>query len=250
MRSFLKMPEMQKDGVYVADVYNLGTGCKVLKKDDVILKIDDNPIDPYGRFLHPEYEHLSFDYLITSKGVGEKIMFEVWRDGAAKEIQTDIMSFSASEMSIPYHEFDQQPEYIITAGFVLQKLTREYLMAFGRDMSGDAPSHLYHYYRDFAFKPTDDRSDIVILSYILPTQFNLGYAGLGQLVVKKFNGMTVGSIEDILTAQKLNPESNYDIIEFELDSPVVVISRSQIPAANMFIQKNYGVTKLLNINQQ
>jgi len=60
--------------------------------------------------------------------------------------------------------------------------------------------------------------------------------------------MTIRSIADILTAQKLNPESRYDVIEFELDNPVIVIPRVQLPAADMFIRKNYGIQKLLNID--
>jgi hypothetical protein len=68
------------------------------------------------------------------------------------------------------------------------------------------------------------------------------------MVVSKFNGMTIRSIEDILTAQKLNPESKYDIIEFELDNPVVVIPRAQLPAADQFISRNYGIEKLSNVN--
>jgi hypothetical protein len=88
----------------------------------------------------------------------------------------------------------------------------------------------------------------VILSYVLPANINLGYTDLGQIVVKKFNGMTIRSIADILTAQKLNPESRYDVIEFELDNPVIVIPREQLPAADMFIRKSYGIQKLLNID--
>ncbi len=247
IRSFLKMPATLENGAYVTDVYNLGTGCKILKTDDVILEIDGNTIDSYGRFIHPEYEHLLFDHLITSKGVGENILFDVWRDGKKITLQTDVRGFKASEMLVPYHEFDLQPEYIVTAGFVLQKLTREYLMEFGRDMAGDSPSHLYSYYRDSAFKPTDKRSDIIILSYVIPTPDNLGYTGLGQMVVSKYNGIAISSMEGILAAQKQNPESKYDVIELELDKPVVVIEREQIRADDMFVQKNYGITKLLNV---
>ena len=247
-RSFLKMPENLENGVYVTDVYNLGTGCQTIKRDDVILTIDGNAIDSYGRFIHPKYESLSFDYLITSKSAGDNISFEVWRDGEKTELHTKVKGFKASEMLIPYHEFDRQPEYIVIAGFVLQKLTYEYLTEFGRDTAGEAPSHLYHYYRDFAFKPTDERSDIIVLSYVIPTPNNLGYTGLGQMVVSKLNGIAISSIEDIAAAQKLNPESRFDVIEFELDSPVAVIEREQIQTDNMFVQQNYGITKLLNIN--
>lgn len=248
MRSFLEMPTSMTGGAYVVDVDNLGTGCDSLKKGDVILSIDGNALDPHGRFMHSKYQWLSYDHLITSKAVGESVQFELWRDGKKMELQKEVKSFDVSEMLVPYHEYGRQPEYIITAGFVLQKLTREYLMEFGDDLAGQSPPHLYHYYRDHAFKPTPERRDIVVLSYVLPSPINIGYTGLGRMIVSKFNGMTIRSIGDILTAQKLNPESEYDIIEFELDNPVVVIPRSQLPAADQFLQRNYGIEKLSNVH--
>jgi hypothetical protein len=248
MRSFLKMPVSLKVGAYVTDVYNLGTGSDVLKQADVILAINGNELNSYGQFIHPKYELLKFHDLITSKTVGEKVLFDLWRDGEKIQIRTEVKNFKASEMLVPYHEYDKQPEYIITGGFILQKLTREYLAQWGDDWAGKVSPELYHNYRYLSFKPTDERSDIVILSYVLPTNINLGYNKLGQIIVKKYNGMTIRSIKDILTAQKLNPESNYDVIEFEMDNPAVVIPREQLPAADMFIQRNYGVQKLLNVN--
>jgi len=248
MRSFLKMPASLKDGVYVTDVYNLGTASDVLKKGDVILAIGGNTLDSYGRFEHPKYEWLDFHHLITSKTVGEKVSLEIWRDGEKMQVRPQVRNFKPSEMLVPYHEYDRQPEYIVTAGFVLQKLTREYLKQWGDGWMGKVSPHLYHYYRDLAYKPTPERSDIVILSYVLPANINLGYKDLGQIIVKKFNGMEIRSIADIVDAQKLNPESKYDVIEFELDNPTVVIPREQLSPANAFISRNYGIDKLRNIN--
>lgn len=248
LRSYLKMPETLNYGVYVSDVYTLGTGSDSLKKGDVILKIDDNVIDPYGFFEHSKYGQLQFDHLITSKSAGEPVKFEVWRDGKTEEIQTNAKNFKESEMLVPYNEYDRQPEYIVVAGFVFQKLTREYLQEFGSDIAGSAPSNLYYYYLESAFKPTEERKDIVVLSFVLPSQYTLGYAGLGQMIMSKYNGMTIHSIEDIQAAQKLNPDSPYDVIEFEMDSPTVVIARNQIQAANAWVVANYGVRKLENIN--
>jgi hypothetical protein len=247
MRSFLKMPESLKDGAFVADVYSLGTGSDVLKKGDVILAINGNTLNSYGQFVHSKYELLNYHYLITSRTVGEKVVFELWRDGKKTRVQSRIKNFKASEMLVPYHEYDKQPEYIVTGGYVLQKLTREYLTQWGEDWSGKVSPQLYNYYREQSFKPSSERSDVVILSYVLPMNINLGYSNLGQIVVEKFNGMAIGSISDILAAQKLNPESKYDVIEFEMDHPAVVIPREQLPAANMFIQRNYGIQKLVNI---
>jgi hypothetical protein len=248
MRSFLKMPASLKAGAYVSDVYNLGTGSDVIKQADVILAINGKALNSYGQFIHSKYELLDFQHLITSKTVGEKVLFEVWRDGEKIQVRSEVKNFKASEMLVPYHEYDKQPEYIITGGFIFQKLTRGYLAEWGDDWAGKVSSQLYHNYRYLSFKPTPERSDIVILSYVLPANINLGYSKLGQIVVKKYNGMTIRSVADILTAQKLNPESRYDVIEFEMDNPVVVIPREQLPAADMFIQRNYGIQKLSNIN--
>jgi hypothetical protein len=248
MRSYLKMPESLGGGTYVADVYNLGTGSDVLKKGDVILRIDGHGLDPHGRFEHPKYQWLSFDHLITGKAAGQQVPFDIWRDGQKAKILANVKNFRPSEMLVSYHEYDKQPEFVVTAGFVLQKLTREYMLEFGGDLAGEAPSHLYHYYRNLAFKPTAERKEIVILSYVLPAQINLGYTGLGQIVVSKFNGMKISSVADILKAQKLNPDSKYDVIEFEMDSPVIVIAREQLAAANQFVSRNYGIEKLSNVN--
>ena len=86
------------------------------------------------------------------------------------------------------------------------------------------------------------------MSMVLPSQFTLGYSGIGQMVVKTYNGMNIHSIEDILKAQTLNPDSLFDVVEFEMDSPTVVIARNQIAPANRFVGTSYGVRKLLNIN--
>jgi len=249
MRAYLKMPPSTKHGVYVADVYNLGTGSDLLKPNDVILAIDSKQLNSYGEFLHPVYDRVSFHHLITTHNIGESINFDIWRDGAQQQIRIKAKNFNAEDMLVPYYEYGRQPEYVVSGGFVFQKLTRPYLTNWGKNWTGKVSAHLYHYYRDMAFKPTAERRDIVILSYILPANINLGYKDLGQMVVKKFNGMTIRSIADILTAQKINPESKYDVLDFELNKPLVVIPRQQLPTADMLISKNYGIRKLVNVNQ-
>lgn len=247
VRSFLKMPESLRNGVYVDDVYTLGTGSDILKNRDVILNVAGHTIDAQGRYVDPVYGALSFEHLITSRPAGEDMAMVLWRAGRRVEISVQIKGFKSDQMLVPFQEYDLQPEYIIVGGFLFQKLTREYLLEFGDDPSGKAPSHLYYYFRSQGFKPTEQRKDIVMLSYVIPTQTNQGYTSLGRLVVSKVNGMAIGSIEDISQAMELNPDSDYHVVEFELDGPTVVIPRRPLATVDAFITQNYGIRQLSNV---
>jgi hypothetical protein len=258
-RAYFKMPETMKNGVLVTDVHNLGTGspsavssgpnCDLLKAGDVLLAIDGKELDAYGRFLHHVYDRIAFHHLITCHKIGDEIVFDAWRDGSRQQLRVQAKNFDVRRMLVPYYEYGRQPEYVITGGFVFQKLTRPYLTSWGKDWAGKVTPHLLHYFRDMALKPTEDRKDIVILSYVLPAQINLGYTDLVQLVVSRFNGMPISRIGDIVKAQKLNPDSKFDVVEFELDNPTVVIPRYQLSQTDAAIATNYGIRKLVNVEE-
>jgi len=250
MRKYLKMPSDIQNGVYISDVYTIGTGSNALKAGDVLLAIDGYAINPYGRYKELKLDMLPFDYLITGKTAGQKITFEVWRDGQKQTIESDTKRFDVSDMLIPWYEFDCQPEYVIVGGCILQKLTKSYMMARGEDWQGKVESHLYNYLLNDAFKPTDERKEIIILSYCLPANINLGYHSLSQFVVDKINGMKIVSMSDVTKALSLNPDAKYDIIEFEMGNPAIVLDRSTRNAEDMQISQMYGIDKLYNINSK
>ena len=247
LRSFLEMPAAVRGGVYVGNVYGLGTGAGRLLKGDVILEIDGHAIDSYGRYEDPTYGPLSMQHLITRKAAGQEAALTVWRGGAEERIAANVENFKPSDMLVPFHEYDQQPEYVIIGGFVFQKLTREYLLEFGKNLAGQAPTHLYHYYRDQAFKPTDERESVVVLSHVLPTPTNLGYTGLSELVVKSFNGRAVGSVADIVEAAEQAPAGPHHVVEFEMNAPTVVIPRARLSDVDRFVSENYGIRELSNV---
>ncbi len=249
MRTHLKLPDDLSDGVYVADTFTLGTACEELQKGDVIVAIDSKRLDAYGQYEHDRFDRVSYHHLVTSHRAGDEITFDIWRDGKAETVTAGAKRFDASEMLVPYYEYGKQPNYLVTAGFVFQRLTRDYLQLWGDNWTGNVPPHLYHYYRDMAFNPTDQRSEIVVLSYVLPADINLGYQKLGRLVVSSVNGKDISSLADFLKARTLNPDSKYDVIEFENDYPTVVIDRSGLPQADMLIAQRYGIRTPMNVKQ-
>ncbi|HBG28160.1 MAG: hypothetical protein A2Y10_19460 [Planctomycetes bacterium GWF2_41_51] len=248
MRKYLKLPENINHGVYVSDVYTIGTGSDVLKQGDVLLTIDGYTINPYGRYKDKQFGTLLFDNLVTCKTAGQKITFEIWRDEELKTIEAAGRKFDVTDMLIPWYEVDRQPEYAIVGGCILQKLTRSYMMARGEKWEGMAESHIYHYLLNESFKPSDERKDVVILSYCMPANINIGYHSMSQNVVDKINGMKIGSMSDIPKALAQNPESKFDVIEFEMDEPAIVLDKSQLESAQQSISQNYGIDKNINID--
>jgi hypothetical protein len=248
IRAYLKMPSDLKDGVYVTDVNTVGTGSDTLKQDDVILAIDGATIDAHGKFEDSRYKRISFIHLITSKDAGDKLAFDIWRQGERQQIQIEARTFKATDMLVPFYEYDRQSQYIVVGGFVLQQLSCKYLKAWGSDWQGKADPHLYHYFNDMGFKSSDERKDIVILSLVLPAEINLGYQSLRQMVVSKYNGIVIRSMADITKAQASNPEAEFDIIELENDNPTIVIPRSELPQADALIASRYGIEQMKHIN--
>lgn len=246
-RAFLKLPNDQKNGLYITEVYTLGTGSDQLQPQDVLLAVDGQEINAFGRYQHPRYEWLSVEHLIGSKQVGDTIALDVWRQGQRLTLKVEARTIHAREMMIPWQEYNRQPSYLVTGGFVLQKLTRPYLTHWGSNWQGRVSPYFYRYLEKMAFKPGPERKEVVMLSFVLPHDINLGYHDLRQEVVKTFNGRPVGCLQDILEAQKADPNAPYDIIELEMENPTVVIPRNQLNAANTAIQQSYGVTAISHI---
>lgn len=248
-RKYLKLPADAQNGVYVSKVYTLGTGTTELKPGDVILSVDGYEINPYGKYLHKQYDRISYLHLIGRRSVGDKIPFTIFRDGAQLVLDVEVKGVPVNSMLIPCYDYDQQPEYYVVGGYVFQKLTRDYFKLWGENWSGKAPPHLMNYYLNQAFCPTDERKEIILLSYVLPAPINLGYQELGRLVVSKWNGVTINTFEDIEKAQLLNPDQPFDVVEFEMDNPKIIIPRQYLAPMDEQIAKIYGIQKMKNIRK-
>ena len=249
MRRYLKMPEEIKHGTYVSSVYTIGTGSSELKKADVILSINGHQLNPYGRYDHPDYKRISFHHLLLQTPAGDTMKFELFRDGKVVTIDVEAKGVESDKMLIPRYIYGKQPEYTVVGGFIIQRLTRDYLAMRGGDWRGNSPPHLYSYYRNMSFKPTDERQEIVILSYVLPVEINLGYQQLSRLVVDSVNGTKIASVDDVVRIVNELDETEDIEITFEMDSPVVIIPKQQLNLANMQVSQMYGVPKMTNINE-
>ena len=247
-RNFLSLPENEKNGVFVTSLRTIGTGASDLEINDVIVSIDGKPINAYGKFEHPLYDEISYEYLITSKPIGEKIALELYRNGKKKKLSITCENFDANEMLIPYYQRGIQPEFIVRGGFVFQQLTRPYLQLWGDNWSGKVPPYLLDIYKRLSFKPDQEKKQIVVLSQVIPDDINIGYQQLVRVVVSKINGKNITSMHDVFDALNGKTVNGFDIIEFELDYPTVVIDRAKAATADTQLAEKYKITQLENRN--
>jgi len=244
LREYVGLGRDVKHGVYVRNVYEVGMGSDVLQRGDCVVAIDGRQIDAYGHYEDDLYGRIGYQHLINRLNIGDTVHVTVVRGGEELKVPLAVSKFGVDEMLVPYYGFDRRPEYIVTGGYVIQKLTRDYLQMWGENFAGKAPPHLYQYYGMHAFDATDDRREVVVLTYVLPAEINLGYHGLGRVVISTVNGVPVRRLADVVEAQKANAGSAFDVIEFEQGNPTVVIPRSELAGADAMIATRYGIPEL------
>ncbi len=245
-RKFLSLPDDETNGVFISSLRNIGTGANELKVNDCIVAIDNHTINAYGKFKHPLYGELDYQYLITSKPIGEKISFEIYRGGKKQLLEIECKNFKVEDMLIPYYQRSEQPKYIIRGGFVFEQLTRPYLRLWGNDWRGKVPPYLLDIYKRLSFKPTPEKKEVIILSQVIPDDINVGYQQLAGLVVSKINNKNITSMDDVFAALNGDSIDGFDIIEFELDYPTIVIDRNKASIADTSISQRYRIPQLQN----
>ncbi len=245
-RRFLSLPDDETNGVYISSLRNIGTGAEELKVNDCIVAIDNHTINAYGKFKHPLYGELNYEYLITSKPIGEKINFEIYRNGKKQSLEVECKNFKVEDMLVPYYQRSKQPKFIIRGGFVFEQLTRPYLKLWGSDWRGSVSPYLLDIYKRLSFKPTPERKEVIILSQVIPDDINVGYQQLAGLVVSKINNKNIGSMDDVFDALNGDSIDGFDIVEFELDYPTIVIDRAKAAIADMNISQRYRIPQMQN----
>lgn len=245
---FLKLPGEPR-GVAVIYVPELPAVEDNLKPMDIILQVDGFDIDPQGRYQDPLYGQQILENLsIRGKFAGDIVRFTVWREGAVRVVNYRMPRFDYHLRMLPDHVFDREPEYLIAGGLVMAPLNKPFLRSWGEDWKRRAPFRLVYYDNEF---PTPDRPSLVVLAFVLPDAYNLGYQDLRALVVEKVNGQVVRNLREIKAALA-SPKEGYHIIEFVRSDTVrrLVLDASQMESATARILQRYNIPKAENIEAQ
>ena len=237
--SYLKLPGEPR-GALVLQASTKPGRTPVMKENDIILKVDGFEIDNEGDYKDPDYGNLALENLGTRlRWAGEEVKLTVWRDGSLQEVTYVLPLAEYTDSLIPDRIFDRPPEYLVAGGLLFQPLNGPFLSAWGSEWRQRLPFRLTYYEHE---KPSADRPSLVLLSAVLPDDYNLGYADYRLLVLDKINGRRIVQVADVRDAL-LHPDGGYHILEFAPGESLrrMVLDAAQMPPATLRVLERYGI---------
>jgi hypothetical protein len=188
MRRALGMPADAK-GVLIRHVAPTSEAAGQLRKGDVLLSFDGQPVACDGTVPFRVGERIGFAHLVSNKFVGDAAAVRVWRDGAAHDVR---VALSAPKRLVPVHTAGAPPSYYITAGLVFTPVCVPYLRSeYGTHYDFDSPVRLLEPMMHGHAQHADEQ--LVVLSQVLAAEVNIGYEDTVNTAVKAVNGTGAGA---------------------------------------------------------
>jgi len=201
-----------------------------LLTDDVILTINSSPVGQDGTvILSPSRldERIHYLSLVTKHRIGEIINLSVLRNA---KLQTVNVKLSPNRYIVPkYDGLDAHPSYVVAGGCVFVPLSAPYMQSTAKKRSSGriAP---FDRYASLQQMKKGGTKQILILSKVLADEINVGYHGMGLVVLKSVNGVEVENLRDLVAClvslankkeqKKLNGNKQEDDKEDEVDEVV------------------------------
>ncbi len=149
------------------------------KVNDIILEIDGKVVANDGT-IDSSFGRVNCNLVLHKKQIGDKVRFKILRD---KEVISFNYTIKKTE-SLIKREFDKEPRYLIFGGLTFTPLTKNYLLAIGRNSSGI--DNLF-YHKD---KSKEFDEAVVWMQDNFPHKVNRGYSSQGY-IVETVNGIKV-----------------------------------------------------------
>lgn len=215
-----------------------------MKVGDVILSINDKPIDSRGNYSDPKFGKISFSHLVRGGAkVGDMAKIDLIRDGKPLTLEFPLQRKDASNYFIDPYMFDRGPKFIILGGLIFQELTMPYLESWGDSWIDRAPFKLVYASSNPEIYESQGREKLVFLSNVLKTPATLGYEGVNSVVIEKVNGKVVGNIKELSEQLSSVPEDGIHRIELN-DYPNIIYVRDDISRQINAQLLQYGIGQL------
>lgn len=215
LRRALQLEE-HEGGVVVLHA-DLGSSAeRLLETNDVLLAIDGHTISRHGN-VELGSAHIRYDYLLGLYGIGDSIELVIKRRGERRTVQ---LSLDEWRPLVPRNHHDRAPLYVVFAGLVFQRLTRDYLTTWDEWWNKGPKEFLNAYYLG---RRTAEQHELVALTSILEDPINEGYGHLYNELVRSVNGIVPRTFADFVAILS----SSVGMIRIETTSDGMILLDAQ-----------------------
>ena len=248
-RRYLKL-EPDSGGLYISKVLPGGSAEAVgIREGDVLMAIDDMPIDNVGRCKHPLYGTIDATAVLRGhKPVGAVLNLTVSRAG-----QLQHFNMQLDRKVLDYRIFGEdktgvQPRYVMWGGLLFQPLTETFLNHIRRGSGGNLPLEFQKLVNDEAALRAEGITEVVALTAVVPTPATLGYDSVRFCRVEAVNGKPVKSFENFV--QLLDEPTGNSITELQLNKAPfrIYMDRQVVESVNSVLQ-NKGISPLRKVER-
>jgi len=223
--------DKNSSGVLLVDISEKSPAFNKLKKDDVILSIDNQKIENDGSLEFRHHQFTSYKYLVDKKQIGEDITMRVLRDSKYVDINITLNNIADNNLLVNTVAFDIMPKYIIYGGYVFTPLTRNLLMSSRstllplRELAGEWAK--------------ESREEVVILLKVLASKISRGDYSFSLWVIDRVNNQKFKNFKEFCQIiKKFN--GKYLVLENN-DGTKIVIDRKKALEIERDILKKYSI---------
>ncbi len=223
-------------GVLVSNVIIQGPCDGVLKKNDILLTIDDSPIDSAGN-IKIAGEFLDMNEVVERKFSGDQVTFTLIRDGKKMNATATLKPTPASR--IYAIRYESQPRYTFYGGLVFQPLT--YNLYVSHQFKNRRLRQLYNEYVSEGLFV--DREDLVVLTRVESDRLTTHMGAFRGQVVDTINDIKIKNLRqahEILNAP--NPPEFHKIL-FSGNTLPLIVPSAEATAAGERIMRQVGITQ-------
>jgi len=233
MRKALNVPDNGL-GVMVASVMPTGPCDGLMEPGDVLLSIDENPIDNAGNIV-VEGEKVVLHEVVERKFAGDKVKLEFLRAGEKMNLTITLAAFPHSRIyAVRYGE---RPRFVFFAGLVFQPLDFN-LYSAHQFTSPRVRKIFQNYVRDAIFK---EREDVVVLTRVESDRLTSFITGFTGTVVDEINGTKVKTLQHAYDLLYAKDQPEFITIKCNGVARPIVIPSAEVESANKRIMRQNGI---------
>ena len=222
--------EDKTGGILIKKVFKNSPFEGVLQKNDVLMKLDNYPIEYDGTIEFRKNEKTDFSYVNQQKKYGDNLSYEIIRDKKTKTGQVKLNKKDIEYTVVTDVTIETPPSYMVYGGLLFEPLTSNY-------MAGVVEKLGSVYDKEELYK---DYKQLVVLVRVLPFDVNLGYTDAEHEIIVKVNGEKYKDFKDF--AQKVkNVKSGF--IVFEKDNgDEIVLDVKEVEEQREALMQNYNIS--------